>query len=273
MRLRILSDLHIEFFPFTIPALPGDQETVLILAGDIGVIYQQDRLQTFLEAACQQFKAVIYVLGNHEYYRGQWPNARTTLLQWPLPQNLHVLERNVVTVDGVAFVGSTLWSDFDAGDPLSMHTAQHQLSDFHYIRVALAPGNNHPEALADSPQERQLNPSDILADHSQSVAWLDKTLGQLHRDGQKTVLVTHHGFSRRSIHEDFKDSQVNGAFVSACDFLLEKHQPVLAVHGHVHNGFDYRIGQTRVIVNPRGYTQREDTQENPVFDPCLTIEL
>lgn len=266
MKLRILSDLHIEFHPFAIPALEDDAHTILILAGDIGVIRRGDELLSFLQHAARQFRAVIYVMGNHEYYAGVWPDAANTLLGWDLPANVYVLGRTSVCIDGVVFVGATLWSDFDCGSSDTMQDAAHTLNDFHYIKT---PG------ASDVP--RNLLPQDVLADHQKSLDWLDRTLSIFQAERQPCVLVTHHGVSRLSIHEDYKDNSLNGAFVSACDWLIQKTRPVLVVHGHVHNSFDYYIqgdaGSTRVVVNPRGYTRRDDTQENPSFDPFLTIDL
>lgn len=268
MKIRVLSDLHIEFHPFVIPSLPDDSSSILVLAGDIGVIHRKDELLAFLHRASEQFQAVVYVLGNHEYYAGLWPQAREALKNSSLPDNVHLLERSKVELGGVWFVGTTLWSDFESGNPIAMQSAQ-VMNDFHYIRVQ--------EQGDDA--SRTLRPEDVLADHRQALQWLDQTLSQLQTGGQPVVVVTHHGISARSIHNQFKSSAVNGAFISSCDWLFAKHVPALAIHGHVHNSFDYYLpgatGEqgTRVLVNPRGYTRRDDTQENPLFDPLLTIDI
>lgn len=267
MKLRILSDLHIEFHPFSIPTTDHDKETVLILAGDIGVIYRRDELQAFLRTAANQFRAVIYVLGNHEFYRGIWPDAMAALRDWALPDNVYVLERQWVRIDDIIFVGATLWTDFDDGDKHVMQAAERTLNDFHYIRVG----------AGDESEHCRLRPQMILGDHYESLAWLDATLSEFRRRGERCVLVTHHGISLTSIHETYRDNALNGAFVSDCTALVERTRPELAIHGHVHNSFDYQLGSdtegTRVLANPRGYTQRDDTQENPTFDPFLTIDL
>lgn len=268
MKIRVLSDLHIEFHPFSIPRLPDDADSILVLAGDIGVIHRKDELFGFLQQAASQFFAVVYVLGNHEYYAGVWPDAIQTLRAGSLPDNVHILERNSVEIAGLIFVGTTLWSDFEAGSPVAMQAAR-AMNDFHYIRVQ---DEDHDEP-------RPLLPEDVLADHRHALCWLDKELEQWQDSGQPVVVVTHHGVSAQSIHEQYQDNPLNGAFLSACDWLFAKHVPVLAIHGHVHNSFDYYLpdasgGQgTRVLVNPRGYTRRDDTQENPLFDPLLTVDI
>lgn len=267
MKLRILSDLHIEFHPFEIPRMDDDDETVLILAGDIGVIHRAAELASFLRRAAARFRAVVYVLGNHEFYRGIWPDAMQALRGWDLPDNIHILERQCVQIDDVVFVGVTLWTDFDGADLSVMQAADQLLNDFHYIRV-----NEGSDAEAD-----RLKPEHLLEDHKISKAWLTTTLGALRAQGKRAVVITHHGVSRLSIHDSYRDHPLNGAFVSDCADVLECAGPELVIHGHVHNSFDYRVanefGSTRVVVNPRGYTRDDTTQENPLFDPLLTVDL
>src|SRR5699024_10693183 len=164
MKLRILSDLHIEFHPFVIPPLADDAQTVLILAGDIGVIRRHEELAQFLKQAAAQFFAVVYVLGNHEYYAGLWLQALDTLGSWNLPDNVHVLEREAVAINGVLFAGTTLWSDFEKADPAAMQAAN-AMNDYHYIRTT--------DFQADEP--RALHPKDVLHDHYRSLEWLDQT--------------------------------------------------------------------------------------------------
>lgn len=267
MKLRILSDLHIEFYPFDIPSMDDDKETVLILAGDIGVIYRAAELESFLRKAAAQFRAVVYVLGNHEFYRGIWPDALSALRAWGLPDTIHILERQHVQIDDIVFLGATFWSDFDAEDPATMRAAEQTLNDFHYIRV-----NQGTEAPEDC-----LRAHHVLADHKKTKLWLDSTLATFREAGQRCVLVVHHGVSLHSIHETYRGNPLNGAFVSDCIDLLERHRPELVIHGHVHNSFDYTVGAgtpaTRIVANPRGYTRRDDAQENPLFDPFMTITL
>lgn len=264
MLCRILSDLHLEFHPFTIPALAADAESVLVLAGDIGAVSQPEPLHEFLVRAGQQFRAVIYVLGNHEFYLSRWPGALARIRGWGLPANVHVLERDVVEIDGVAFVGATLWTDFDRGRPVAMIAARHHMDDFQLIGRDLDP---------ESPDQRpRFLPEHALADHRRSRAWLSQTLGELCDHGKKAVLVTHHGITPGAIHERFRGSSLNGAFVSDLTPLLRKTKPALAIHGHVHDSFDYVVHDTRIVTNPRGYTRVAYTQENKKFDPRLTIE-
>ncbi len=266
MKIRILSDLHIEFSSFDVPSLEHDYESVLVLAGDIGVIYKKQGLYEFLSKVSKQFKAIVYVPGNHEYYKGIWPESIHILREWNLPENIYVVDRDVVCIDGIAFVCCTLWSSFDDGCLASMQESAKTLNDYIFIETNID-GHDTP---------RPVLPEDQLADHKESVAWLDKTLTKLSKS-YKCVMVTHHGISRRSIHARFADSNVNGAFVTDCEWLLKKHAPALAIHGHVHNSFDYYVSDgelsTRVIVNPRGYMFKNGEMENPEFNPNLVVEI
>jgi len=272
MKIRILSDLHIEFFPFKIPALATDPETVLVLAGDIGVIIDKSPLQAFLQRAAEQFKAVVMVLGNHEYYRSIWPDAIDELRRWPLPANVHILEKASVEIDGIVFLGTTLWSDFENEDPLSMIHCQRYINDFSVIGVHPGAQRRHPFADTGS-----FSPAHAIEAHRVSRQWLTTHMTETGAAGKKMVVVTHHGVAPGSINPKYIGSNTNGAFVSDLSELLIAGQPELVIHGHVHDSVNYTLGDPahpiRVIANPRGYTKREGTQENKCFDPVLMVEV
>lgn len=272
MKIRILSDLHIEFFPFTIPPLATDRETVLVLAGDIGVIVDKTPLQAFLQRAAEQFKAVVMVLGNHEYYRSIWPDAIDELRGWALPANVHILEKNSVDIDGIAFLGTTLWSDFENENPLSMMHCQRYINDFRVIGMRPGTRRRYP-----FPNTGSFSPVDALEEHRTSCQWLATSMAETVATGSKMVIVTHHGVAPHSINQKFIGSPTNGAFVSDLSELLIAGRPQLVIHGHVHDSVDYILGDParpiRVIANPRGYTKKKETQENTCFDPMLTIEV
>lgn len=268
MKLRILSDLHIEFYPFVIPALPGDGETVLVLAGDIGTITRRDELLGFLAGAAAQFRAVCYVLGNHEFYGSVWPVSLSVLRTAGLPANVHILNRETVQIDDVTFVGATLWSDFLGASPTAMTAADRTINDFHSIRV-----EGMPDIYNRQPRFR---PQLAYAEHMKTRRWLRDTLGILKNQEKTTVLITHHGITDQSVHPRYAGDPTNGAFVSDLSAILKDTAPRLAIHGHVHDSFRYLVdgpGSTEVVVNPRGYTQVNDTQENKSFDPLLTVHI
>ncbi len=272
MKLRILSDLHIEFFPFSIPPLATDPETVLVLAGDIGVIADKTPLQAFLQKAADQFKAIVMVLGNHEYYRSVWPEAINELRRWMLPDNVHILEKTSVDIDDLVFLGTTLWSDFENESPLSMMHCQRYINDFRVIGMRPGMKRRYP-----FPDTVNFSPADALEEHRASCQWLGAHMAEKDATGKRMVVVTHHGVAPGSINPKYVDSPTNGAFVSDLSELLITGRPRLVIHGHVHDSVDYTLGDSghpiRVIANPRGYTKKEGTQENKCFDPMLTVEV
>jgi len=249
MKIQLVNDLHTEFGDFVLPETDAD---VVVLAGDIGV----GRLAItwageFIE------KQVVMVLGNHEYYRQVGTNfvdwMREKAEQYP---HIHLLENDQVVIGGVRFLGCTLWTDFAVmGQPaVAAAIAQEKLSDFAVIRT--------------TPGHRPLWPEETIEWHRASHAWLEAKLAEPH-DGP-TVVVTHHGPSVRSIHPRYNGQWLNGAFASDLGNLVATSGAALWVHGHTHDSFDYHLGETRVVCNPRGYYP-EDL--NRSFDPRLVINL
>jgi len=120
----------------------------------------------------------------------------------------------------------------------------------------------------------------IAAQRNPWKRFLPQTAYRMHRDSLRfikanvkpdlgpTVVVTHHLPHRRSIPERFKGDLLNAAYASDLSDLIEQGQPTLWVHGHTHDSSDYRVGNTRIMCNPRGYDD-----ENSRFDPTLVVEI
>jgi predicted phosphodiesterase len=248
MKLRIYSDLHIEFAAFEPEPQNAD---VVILAGDIHVGKKG------IEWAQQHFpdQPVIYVLGNHEYYRCAYPKHLADLRQMTIGTNIHLLENDRVEINDVVFLGCTLWTDFELlGDPrVAGGHATERMTDYRVIRV--------------SPVYRKLRSIDTAAIHRQSLAWLKAAFVQ--DAGRKIVVVTHHGPSAQSLQEYQRSELLSAAYVSNLDEFVARSGAALWVHGHVHNQRDYHIGGTRVVCNPRGYVD----EPNFGFDPGLSIAV
>jgi predicted phosphodiesterase len=248
MRLHIYSDLHLEFAPLEPPDTGAD---VIILAGDI-------HLETRgVGWAAETFRRpVIYVPGNHEYYGGHFKNTLAKMKDRACETQVHVLDRDEVVIDGVRFLGATLWTDFSATGNLVLAAleARQRMTDYRRIRA----GNY-----------RRLRPSDVVEDHRDAVTFLRGKLAEPFAG--RTVVVTHHAPSTRSIAERFRDDMghLNAAYVNRLDELLGP--PVgLWVHGHTHTSFDYELLGSRVVCNPRGYIPYEP---NPDFDPGCVVEV
>lgn len=262
MRIQLASDLHLELLASTWPqelvVKPAPGADVLVLAGDI------DRGLRTIERFAHWPVPVLYVAGNHEFYGGLWEQLRADMRQACDGTAVRFLDDDAVTLGGVRFLGSTLWTDYRLGGrPLAeaMATAEDFLLDHRRIQTHAGP----------------FRAAQALADHQRSRAWLARELA---RDcTTPTVVVTHHGPHPASVHARFAGSPVNDAFVSDLADLVA--QADLWLHGHVHDSFDYRVGRCRVVTNPRGYAQnRKDVAtvddlrfENPGFVADLLIEV
>lgn len=247
MKLHTLNDLHIEFEEFTPPETGAD---VVVLAGDIGVGMEGLR---WVEARFVD-TPVIYVPGNHEFYHHDI--ALTDALKAAASDHIHVLNDDQIVIDGVRFLGSTLWTDFalfgEADKFYAMHEARLRMTDFSIIR-------NHGV---------RFTPEDAFQLHTASREWLAAMLAEPF-DG-KTVVVTHHAPSSRSVHPRYARDLLTPAFASNLENLMHGDRVPLWIHGHMHESFDYEIYDTRVLCNPRGYAPRA---LNPDFKADLVVEI
>ncbi|GAB6909404.1 metallophosphoesterase family protein [Desulfosarcina cetonica] len=250
MKIHVLSDLHIEFGNFDLPNTDAD---IVILAGDIHVGTKG------VEWAAKAIKGkeVIYVIGNHEYYRNALPKLTEKLKRMAKDANIHLLENESVTIGNVEFSGCTLWTDFRLLNNLdiSVISAETRMNDYVLIRH--------------SPEFRRLKPSDTAILYGKSRAWIDGQLNISRHAGTKTVVITHHAPSIHSVPTRYKKGHLSAAFASNLEDVILDSAIDLWVHGHIHDPSDYSIGDTRVVCNPRGYVG----EVHPEFKPDLTIEI
>lgn len=250
MRIQLLSDLHLEFTSWTPPQMDAD---VLVLAGDVHVGTQtagwirqhRDRLP----------RHIVYVAGNHEFYRGEWAKVLRALRGQRLA-GLHFLENSSAVIDGVRFLGATLWTNCALyGDVDGALAVFDCMNDYRAIQA--------DEWVA-------LSPRDTMRWHAHSRAWLDRNLAE-HHDGP-TVVVTHHAPSIQSIAPQYLEDPVSAFFASRLDPMLDG-RAVLWLHGHTHASSDYTVGGTRVVANPAGYPLASGLRENSQFNPGLVLEV
>lgn len=248
MKLHLLSDLHIEFGEWDYPKTDCD---VVILAGDIhtkerGVKWALEQIKD---------KPVIYVLGNHEYYKKAYPKLALQLKEMCKGTNVHLLEQDVVQIDGINFFGCTLWTDFELlGDPRQAGAhCQLVMNDYHNIKK--------------TPSYSKLRSLDTSRIHKECIHWLGQELDK--RKGEKNIVVTHHAPSALSIPANRRDSLTSAAYASNLEDFILRHEPNAWVHGHLHNSSDYNIGSCRVLCNPKGYAG----EENDSFSDRFTFEV
>lgn len=253
MKIALMSDLHLSVHPMPPPALDAD---VLVLAGDL------HRPAAAIEWARQFELPTLFVAGNHEFYGGDLVSTVRELRQHAEDSSVRVLEHNVWHRDGVRFLGCTLWSDYRLFESAQqreqgLQQAGTMIRDFSRIRVAPDFDDKFTPAV-----------SQLLFDDA--VTWLEHQFSIAH-DGP-TVVVTHFAPARGSIAAQFAGSPLNACFVSNLETEIQRWQPALWLHGHVHDSFDYRVGNTRVVANPRGYAPK-GVVENKAFNPALVLEV
>lgn len=265
MKIWTLSDLHCEFAPWEPPAIPDAD--VCVLAGDIA----KGGIQSIEWARYHIGKHMpcVQVFGNHEYYGSSIERESKLGMDYSQNAGVHLLENSSVVLDGVRFLGATMWTDYNLfakGDPggqmQARATARFGIQDHQSI------------TLRDFSRDR-FAPEDAQAFHEASLAWLEGELATEH-DGD-TVVITHHCPSPQSVATRFQRELLSAAFASDLEPLIERYQPSAWIHGHTHDSYDYEIGATRVICNPRGYPaeKRANLQEpeNAAFNPAMVIEI
>jgi Icc-related predicted phosphoesterase len=259
MKIQIFSDLHLDVHPIKpITIKPGID--LVIVAGDIceGV----SRAFEHVRRIVPMHIPIVMVLGNHEFYHRFIPDELALARSNAGAFNIHVLENNTAVLGGagggdVRFVGANLWTDYrifgEANQAAVMNACATGMNDHRLIGWQKQPW------LRFRPQEAALL-------HHQSRAYLKEVLTEPFNG--PSVMVTHTAVHWNSVLPRFATDPTTGAFVSDLEELILTAKPVLAVHGHVHNSCDYRIGQTRILCNPHGYGS-----ENPDFDGALLVEV
>ncbi|MBC8737036.1 serine/threonine protein phosphatase [Paraburkholderia sp. UCT31] len=246
MRIQLLSDLHLEHADYD-PTL-ADVD-VVVLAGDI---HTKGRA---IDWARRHFSGpVVYVLGNHDNWGGNLTYTSDKLKKLAEGSNVHVLEQDELVLDGVRFLGATLWTDFSAAKhpPSAMIAAREKMNDYRKIREGAA--------------YRRLHPSNVRLKSLETQMFFRRKLEQPF-DG-KTVIVTHHAPSVLSAGEyEEAETSLGASYFNCLEPMVE--QVDLWVHGHIHESADYSVGRGRVVCNPRGYPG----EFNEGFDPSLVIEL
>ena len=253
MRIRVLSDLHLECFEDD-RELATVEADIVILAGDIHS--QADGLQW----AAGRFPdlPVLYVPGNHEYYGACMPELNEQLVDDAQRLGIHLLNNSSAVVGGVRFLGTTLWSDFE----LYAHT---QGISGAMARAAAA--ERVPDfSVIEQPAGQLFTPEASLVLHRGAVAWLESELSQPFNGA--TVVISHHAPLADCIPPRYRGDALSPAFASRLEHLMGKMD--LWVHGHVHEPVDLACNGTRVVANPGGYP---DEFMPPLFRSDRVIEI
>lgn len=281
MNIQLLSDLHLEAHPHFVPE-PAPGADVLVLAGDVGS-YQEGSQLADQDFGLARFSPlplgagwptpVLFVPGNHEYDAQDFDEAHARLRSTCDRLGIAWLERETLVMQGVRFVGTTLWSDFDAladhegsadlGRRLKLREKAFRAANF-YLRKTGGTRNGEP-FLAEAMRDQAL-----LCQQ-----WLAQALAVPFAG--PTVAVTHFAPSLLSADPRYGLVPGTAGFCNALDGLLPRAS--LWLHGHLHAPSDYTVRgesgdgspwQCRVVANPLGYARKG---EQASFQPRCVIAV
>lgn len=262
MEFRLISDVHNEFYneltQYTLPHMSGDENRVLVIAGDFTMLKRGKVTAEALTSMAKRFKAVVYVPGNHEYYgyRIDRP-AAIKKFQDMNPEgldNIHFLIRDSVVIDGIRFVGATLWTDMDRGNPSVRWTLQEKMHDFKAIDYRYEEFDTY----------HSFSPKHWLYENFRDLHYIKTTVDA---SEEPCIVVTHHAPCSLSLDPAYAwDVEGNFGYHSdLSDFILDRPQILYWLHGHIHHTSDYMLGSTKIVCNPYGYSD-EDTE---FWDRCF----
>lgn len=254
VRIAYCSDLHLEFEIDSRPKIVNELITngirnncdanILVLAGDVvpTSCILSGECDTFFDATSREFSSIVYIFGNHEYYQGYFYEdeeiVKNYLKRW---QNIYLLEKNSIEIEGILFYGATLWTNMDNENPLVTFNARFTMNDYMQI-------------MKDRVDGYVISFDDTIDSHKKAVQNLKSVLEQ----DKPCVVVTHHAPSFQSIPERYRDSDSNYYYFSDLESIMMDNDHIrFWIHGHIHDKFDYEINKTRVLCNPRGYIKHE----------------
>jgi hypothetical protein len=181
---------------------------------------------------------------------------REELAKYP---NIYMLENDTKVIDDVTFVGGTLWTNMNKGDPLTMHAIEGMMNDFRIIKN-------------DKRNYASMSARDVADRHARTLQYFRSVLAEQH--DRKFVVVGHHSPSFQSMHPMYQaQTLMNGGYHSdLSEFIMDHPQIKLWTHGHTHHPFDYVIGETRIVCNPRGY-ENDGYSEQTGWNPNIVLEV
>jgi predicted phosphodiesterase len=273
MKFALASDIHLEFGGIELNNTEGAD--VLVLSGDICVakhlvspesIRNSKDWMKFFEQCSKEFKNVIYIMGNHEHYHGDFANSYDLLCSaLSVFPNIHVMEKEFVSFNGVTFICGTLWTDMNKEDPHTLYSIKGYMNDYRIIEDSDSAVHYRVHYRDNDTYETRIGkftPERSVTEHKAMLKLIADVCVGL--PNEKIVVVGHHAPSKLSTKPKYQnDTMVNGAYSSdLSEFILDRPMIKVWTHGHTHDKFDYMIGSTRIVCNPRGYVDYEDSADN-----------
>lgn len=290
MKIALASDLHLEFGPLVLNNTENCD--VLILSGDIMIARDlelknssSERYHEFMFNCSKEFPHVIYIMGNHEHYGGDFKYTHDILKNnFKDLTNVHILEKEHVVIDDIIFIGGTLWTDCNNGDPITIHCLKNGLNDYRHIKNSHFMSRQNVidyEAMGVDPKEYHSTQFLKTTETKKDVIWRQKEVPVFftpehtinehkimldyikhvchNNSDKKIVVVGHHAPTKISTHPRYvNDKELNGGYSSdLSEFILNFPQIKFWTHGHTHHPFEYKVGETLIACNPRGYVGYE----------------
>ena len=268
MKIALASDMHWEHYPHK-PRFGLSDEflnnsrnaDVLLLAGDIMDysvhINDRDKVLSVFSDLSINYENVIYVMGNHEHYGGDFTKTHSILSEllkdW---SNIHVLEKQGVTIGDTRFFGGTMWTSVNNEDPIAMSRIHRAMNDYNWVSNSSNSVNyrvyDENGAVTFKTRPAKLSPEDTTSDHRQFLEQLSDDIEQ--NQDLKYCVVTHHSPSFQMCMDQYRGHYLNDAYMTDLEqFILDRCNIKKWVHGHLHNRKNVTIGECNIEVNARGY--------------------
>lgn len=257
MKILLVSDLHVKYAKQDLDTIVSDAaRDLLIVLGDFSDTWNTVKLELFLEKHLQH-SDVLYVLGNHEYYAPNFYNVTTKVRELfdriDAPHKAYLLERDTIVIDGIRFIGTTLWSCFN----FSIYSIKDEMMH----RATLYKSSEY--------ETGHITYLDILSEYYQNLSYIESKLMEPFEG--ITVVLTHHAPSFKSIATEWLDSKHSSLYATNLEHLMYgKNAPEYWFHGHTHEAKDYVVGETRVISNPHAYAHLEP---NSGYKPDFLVDI
>ena len=271
MKIALASDLHLEFGDIVLDNTESAE--VLILGGDITVaanLLCEDKLSklshAFMRDTCSKFNSVIYIMGNHEHYHGDFTHTINHLKDsFDYIPNLYILDKEYIHINGVTFYCGTMWTSFKDGDPFTMKMVSGLMNDFRIIsdsrfKSIVQRRDEHGEPIPAFIRPSTFSPASAWADHKDFITNLNITLNST---SGPVVVCSHHSPSHKSVNPRYTNKDMNWGYASDLDeYIVNNKRIKIWTHGHMHEPQDYMLGETRIVCNPRGYLGHESVAHN-----------
>jgi predicted phosphohydrolase len=237
MKIHLVSDLHLAFGDYQ---LPGGAD-LLIIAGDTIEAKALKSAKRFFDEEVTKYPRAILIMGNHEFYGMDMQDAKNAI-RAVLPANCVFLDNDCFEYNGWTFVGSTMWTDCNGADPLTMYSLKYGMNDYSSIKFTKEPFV-------------RFSPEHSYYLHKRAIKFIDTAS----KVSNHVFVVSHHAPTFASIHPLYaNDKALNGGYASdLSNLILDNPNIKYWVHGHTHHRQDYQVGDCRVLCNPRGYVGYE----------------